>query len=141
VNGDFVVDVVSEGCSDEYTWDQELWKGTKSGDVQSTLGAFAQYGRSPESLFEVYQYLGGGLQWTAPHHTRPNDIVGLGIFHINLSDKGGFERDTETTIEFFYKLQPRNWITLKIDLQYIRDPGGTKNNHALVAGVRPEISL
>ena len=61
-NGNNTPELTKEGAPDGngknpygfyLTWDQELWIGTKTGDVQSTLGAFAQYGRSPESLFEV----------------------------------------------------------------------------------------
>jgi len=42
----------------------------------------------------------------------------------------------ETAYEVFYGCQVFGWLTLKPDLQYIVNPGGTARNNTTVIGLR-----
>ena len=119
------------------TWDQLLVES----DAGQAVGVFAQVGFSSEDYYEAGQYYGAGVQVTAPLSRRQNDVAGIGVFHVQLSDEAGFETDSETTIELYYKLQLSPRISIKPDLQYILNPGGTRNDNSIVAGVRTELSF
>jgi len=122
------------------TWEQLLWR--ENPDVagcEQGIGVFAQYGWAPKDRSEVEDYVGGGIQWTGAIPTRNDDILGLGAFNVYFSDQAGFDEDYETAIEFFYKAQLFGWMAIKPDIQYIINPGGTKNGNALALGGRLEV--
>lgn len=123
------------------TWDQRVF--TEPGDDlegAQGIGVFAQLGHSDEEVSQAARYLGLGFEWRGAIPTRDADILGLGVFHLRLSDDG-FERRSETAIEIFYKVQLLGFFSLKLDAQYILDPGGVPGNDALVFGVRSEIAF
>jgi porin len=124
------------------TWDQDMWS-EKTGEEEGEqgIGVFGQYGWAPEDRSEAVQYFGGGVQWTGAIPARDEDILGLGVFHVELSREAGFAEDDETAIEFFYKLQLCDFCSAKPDIQYIVNPGGTTADHSLAVGVRVEISF
>lgn len=124
------------------TWDQEVYvENSDDPEDEQGIGIFAQYGWSDDNLFEAEQYYGLGMQWTGAIPTRNDDIFGVGVFHVLLSNEAGFEKRHETVIELYYKAQLTPWLSLKPDLQYITNPGGTKNDDAWVVGLRMEISF
>lgn len=122
------------------TWDQEIWKENgDSEDDEQGIGVFAQYGFSPEDRSEANQYIGGGVQWLGAIPSRDEDAIGLGIFHVRFSDEAGFVDDGETAYELFYKFQAAGWMSLKPEMQYIVQPGGSGNGDAFALGLRAEI--
>ncbi|MFP6583562.1 MAG: carbohydrate porin [Candidatus Hydrogenedentota bacterium] len=142
-NGDHVEDVDGSGKIHDssegiyLTWDQELI--SENDEDEQGLGIFAQLGFSDEDTAEAKNYYGAGLQWTGPVDNRDEDILGFGIFHVELSDEAGFAEDNETTLELYYKAQLTPWSSIKPDIQYIANPGGTTNDDALAIGARLEI--
>ena len=76
-----------------------------------------------------------------PHSPAEEDSLGFGIFHVVFSDEAGFSKNDETAIELFYKAQLTGWLSLKPDIQYIANPGGTSNDDAIAVGVRFELAL
>ena len=122
------------------SWDQEIWKENSAaeGDGQG-IGLFAQYGYAPEDRWEANHYLGGGIQWTGLLPQRDNDCLGLGIFHVIFSDQTERVENAETAIEIFYSYKASQWLCLKPDVQYIRNPGGVGNKDAVAIGLRCEI--
>jgi porin len=125
-----------------FTWDQLLYaENADDEEDEQGLGIFGQLGFSDEKYYEAKAYYGAGVQWTGPCDNRDSDIVGIGIFHVKLSDEGGFDEDTETVFELFYKLQCTPWFSIKPEIQFITNPGGTDNDDALVGGFRTEISF
>ncbi|MFH1999270.1 MAG: carbohydrate porin [Planctomycetota bacterium] len=124
------------------TWDQEIFKeNPKEEEDGQGIGLFGQYGWTPEDRSEAEQYLGGGIQWIGAIPARDEDVLGLGIFHVNFSDEVDFEEHDETAIEFFYKVQLHDSLSIKPDVQYIINPGGTSNDDALSVGLRLELSF
>jgi porin len=125
-----------------FTWDQLLYaENPADKEDEQGLGVFGQLGFSDDEYYEAEAYYGAGLQWAGPCDSRDADIIGLGIFHVELSDDGGFDADSETAFELFYKLQCTPWFSIKPEIQYIVNPGGTDNGDALVGGFRTEISF
>ena len=133
-------------CNESYgcylTWDQEIWKeNPNSDDDEQGIGLFAQYGFTPEDRCEVNHYIGGGVQWIGMIPSRDDDIIGLGIFHVDFSDEADFIDEGETAYELFYKYQALGWMSFKPELQYITNPGGNGNDDALALGLRIEIAF
>ena len=115
-----------------FTADQGLWE---SGPRR--LSFFAQGGWGEADRSVVGSYYGAGLTFSAPFNSRPNDVLGLGVAHAEI---GKLERrdgyaDSETVIEFFYRLPVTAWMTLNPDLQWVYRPGGADGT-AFVAGLR-----
>jgi porin len=121
--------------------DQTLWRHNPADkDDPRQLGAFFQYGWADQQIAEIRQHFGGGLAWTGPIAARPNDVLGVGLSIVNLSDdQPGLQSHHEESIETFYKIAITPWLSLKPDLQYIIDPGG-KYPDALVGTIRLQIS-
>lgn len=123
-------------------WDQDLYRENRDEeDGGQGIGLFAQYGWSDDRVIEAEQYFGVGLQWTGAIPTRDEDVLGLGVFHVEFSGEAGFEKANETVFELFYKAQLTPWFNVKPDIQYIANPGGTRNDDALALGARVEISF
>jgi porin len=115
-----------------FTADQGLWE---SGPRR--LAFFAQGGWGEADRSVVGSYYGAGLTFSAPFSSRPDDIVGLGVAHAEIGElerRDGFA-DSETVIEFFYRLPVLGWMTLNPDIQWVHRPGGTDGN-TFVAGLR-----
>ncbi len=122
--------------------DQLLWrKHPQNEEDKSGVGLSLQYGWAPPALSEAHQYFGGLLEWTGPASRRPEDALGLGFFHVRFSEKADFDRHSETTLEFFYKVQLKPYLALKPDLQVIRHPGGGSEKTAVVIGFRIETTF
>ncbi|MGB0714686.1 MAG: carbohydrate porin [Phycisphaerae bacterium] len=111
-------------------------------ETEQGLGVFFQFGWSPEDRNEISQHYGGGFQYYGPIPGRDDDVFGVGVQHINLSDRiQSLERRyAETAIEVFYKIAVNDRLSVKPDLHYVVDPGGAGRD-ALVAGVRLEWSF
>ena len=121
--------------------DQVVWKENQDDEDEQGIGVFAQYGFSPEERSEINHYIGGGVKWIGAISTRDDDVIGLGIFHIDFSDEAGLVDNGETAVELFYKYQALGWMSLKPEVQYITNPGGVGADDALALGVRIEISF
>lgn len=121
------------------TWDQLAWMENPGEDDGQGVGVFGQYGWAPDDRSEANHYLGGGLQWTGVIPGQDEDVMGLGVFYVDFSDNAGFTDSGETAIEAFYKWQASGWMSIKPDIQYIINPGGSGADDALALGVRWEV--
>jgi porin len=118
-------------------WDQEVW--AEASEDEQGIGVFAQYGWADQDTSEIEHYVGAGAQWVGAIPSRDEDILGLGAFTVFFNDDAGFEEDTETAIEFFYKAQLAGWMSLKGDVQYITHPGGADEEDAVALGLQWEV--
>lgn len=130
----------SQSFPDNYglylVWDQSL-----TAQEGSNSGIFFQMGWAPPDRNEVQTYLGGGLQWSGPLRGRSQDVLGFGVFHANFSRAAGFVDQGETASELYYKIQVADWLSEKIDIQHIANPGGAGYASALVLGIRTEAAF
>jgi len=122
--------------------DQRLWREHPDNpDDGQGLNAFVSLGYADDAISPVGTTIACGLTWVGALRGRDHDAVGLMIAHANLSNESaaGTPRD-ETAFELFYKIQLTPSISLKPDLQYIRNPGGTGDvDNAVVGLLRLEI--
>jgi len=111
-------------------------------EEEQGLGFFFQLGWVPSRYNEITQHYGLGLLYTGLIPERDDDVAGIGMHHVSLSGhvQSMEQRFSETAIEAFYKYQLTDFLSIKPDLQYIVNPGGTGRD-AFVAGVRLEVSM
>lgn len=131
---------VDSGTTGLYlVFDQQLY-AEPGGDDQG-LYFFAQYGYADAAVSAVEHHLGAGAQWVGLIPERDTDVAGLMVSYARLSEEAGagFTDDAETAAELFYKAQLTPWLSLKPDLQYIANPGGTGLGNAWVTTLRLEL--
>lgn len=114
--------------------EQNLWKpggstASDEGEDPRGIAAFLQFGVADEAVSEIKRHMGGGVRWRGPIASRPYDVVGLGVSHVELSDRpgSGFTESSEVAHEIFYLAQITPWLFVQPDVQYITDPGGNAN--------------
>lgn len=124
------------------TFDQFLWRDTEAGGQEGRhLGLFVQFGSSPPDRVETQRFLSIGLEARGPFAGRPDDIAGIGAFTVHFSPWFGRATEGEQVIEAYYRLQLLPWLSLKPDIQFIRNPGGEALPQAVACGVRMEMSF
>jgi len=124
-------------------FDQMVYKEKDDPEDSQGLGMFFQFGWAPQDRNEIWRYYGVGLAYTGLLPRRDEDVFGIGLAQVRFSPR--LRRidkiaESETAVEFFYKAQLTDWMSLQPDLQYIVRPGGTEDN-AVVAGLRLDISF
>ena len=95
--------------------------------------------------------IAGGLIYTGPFSTRPDDDVGfaLGTTHVNdrVADVQALQnslgrgpvavQDSEYAFELFYTYRPTPGLLFRPNIQYVYHPGGTsQNDNVLVFGLK-----
>lgn len=118
--------------------DETLWR-----DRNSSLGFFTQVGSADDDWGELTRHLGAGLTYYSPMD-RPDDSTGIGFSSVdlnkNVTASGKDER--ETAIEIFYQRQINENLSVRPDIQYIKEPGGDSTiDDVLVLSVRIELAI
>ncbi|MGQ0627585.1 MAG: carbohydrate porin, partial [Phycisphaerales bacterium] len=124
-------------------FEQQL-SGTLETDEEEAKGAFffVHAGLTDKDLALVYASLTAGLSLKGTFADRPDDVAGVLVSHGLLSSEPGADADgNETAIEVFYGVAVTPWLTVKPDLQYIVNPGGSGLQDALVSGVQVRVSF
>jgi carbohydrate-selective porin OprB len=122
--------------------DASLWKENPDDDEdEQGLGGFLVYDTAESDVTEVDQHFGGGLAWTGALPGRDSDVIGMGASYAHFSGGAGFLDTGELAIESFYKLAITDFLSVKADLQYIKDPGGAGIDDALVGLVRVQVAF
>ncbi|KQM53880.1 MULTISPECIES: carbohydrate porin [Pseudomonas] len=131
---------------------------THNGDASRGLNIAANvtFHDKDTNLVDNYQSL--MLVYKGPFDARAKDDVGIGVSRIHansdvkktaelLNASGGFTdydqagfaplRNTEYNVELNYGFHVTNWLTVRPNLQYVKNPGGVKEvDNALVAGLK-----
>lgn len=104
----------------------------------------------------VDSQMAAGILYHAPFASRPADEVGLAVgrTHVNSrvaqaeASEGVAEQSltgiqrVEHVNEIFYELRLSTWLSLRPDIQYIQDPGGSAGNaDELVLGLRVSVNF
>jgi porin len=114
------------------------------------LGFFGRIAFTPADRNFISFYFDTGLSYKGLIPTRDNDTVGIGFGYAQLSngaraslkDDGANPLGAEMVIEFTYQAEITRWLIVQPNLQYIINPGGTKDlNNALVIGGRAAITF
>jgi porin len=120
--------------------DQTLWQPGGESDNGRGVRTFLEYGGTEDDINPIDRHIGGGLTWTGPIDSRPNDIIGFSPQYAHISRKAGLEHSYELAVETFYQWQLTPWALIQPDLQYIVHPSG-RYSDALVATVRLQFSF
>lgn len=86
-----------------------------------------------------------GLKYIGLLENRENDILGLGLNRIHVSDRyrehsNRINKPAEYNIELNYSFYPTKWAMLRPNIQYVIHPGATNYvDNALVLGVTTRI--
>ncbi len=122
------------------TMHQTLWRDA---DTNRSLGLGLQYGWSNPDISEFEHHIGLGCVMHAPFASRRDDILGVYVTWVDLSDEPGAGFDeNETAIDAYYAIGLHPNATLRPEVQYIFNPSGDLMiDEALVLGVRLELSF
>ena len=116
------------------------------GPLTEQVSGFIRLGMAEDSINAVDTYLGAGLNWTGPIATRPDDVFGIAVAHINAGSPfknitGAGIESSETIIDMTYLTPITDWLSLQPNLQYVINPGlDASLDDALIFGVRVELS-
>ena len=123
-------------------FDAKLWK-ENPGDKEDEqgLGAFLGYNTANSDRTEVDQHFTSGLAWTGAIPGRDSDVTGIGASYSHFAGGAGFEDTGELAVEAFYKVAITEFLSVKADLQYIKDPGGAGLDDALAGFVRVQVAF
>lgn len=127
-----------------FVLDQSLWReDPQAEDDAQGIGMFLQYDWADPDISPADHHVAGGLGWTGPVPSRDDDMLGLGLSYVHFSNArlAGFADDFELAAELFYKIQLTPFLSVKTDVQYIVNPGGSKLDDALVFLVRVETAF
>lgn len=132
---------VDHGTETVYAiFDQLLHKEVQDDDDDTQgIGLFARFSVADDAVCEARWHAGVGGVWQGMIPNRDDDVAGLAAYAVRFTDSAsaGFADDYEVDFELFYKIQLTRFASIKPDLQYIINPGGTGDlDDALVASVR-----
>lgn len=112
------------------------------------LGWFGRIAGAPSDRNFINFYFDTGLSYKGLIPGRDDDTLGLAFAYAQLSpgarsglrDEGSSPVGAEMVIELTYQVQVTKWLIVQPDLQYIVNPGGTRDfENALVLGGRAAI--
>lgn len=110
---------------------RKLWQ--PHGSAERGIGAFFQFGTGPESVAAVRRHYGGGVVWTGPAASRPNDEIGIAFSDSLLTRESNFAHGFENELEAYYQIAVWKGLTVQPDVEYWLHPGGmTAPNTLLV---------
>ncbi|MFM1873039.1 MAG: Porin precursor [Planctomycetota bacterium] len=119
------------------TLEQTFWRENPDRDDDGQgFGAYTMLGYADDAVSAFGNSLALGLTWTGALPNRDDDVIGLGLFRVDLSDEpGAGTPDDETVVELLYKLQLTPSVSLKPELQYVINPGGQSGVDDVVVGL------
>ena len=116
--------------------EQVMWREDPTGNDGQGVGAFVSFGLADDAIAACGKSLACGIEWTGALGGRDHDVLGFGLFFCDLSDDpaAGTPND-ELAFEALYKLQVTPALSLKPELQYIRNPGGQNGVDDVLIGL------
>lgn len=114
------------------------------------LAGWLRLGLASDRFNPIDQNLSGGLVYTGPLATRPEDQIGVAFsraqfgapYREAMESAGTPATRSEFSIEASYRAVVTSWLSIQPDLQYIVNPGGDPGlRNALVIGVRTQLGF
>jgi porin len=125
-----------------------LWEGAEQ--PERRLEAFARVGVATSAVNEYDRSAQLGVVMHRPFSAKTPESLGLAITsaHTGRSYRrlqqtlGAPIEHAETAVELTYRRELTSWLTLQPDVQWIIDPGATRElRNALVVGLRVELAI
>jgi len=122
------------------------------------LSVFGQFTANPRASAQITRWYAAGLVKTGTFAGRDADTLALGLVHAQVNPRlresaaianlgtGGYASlpAGESVVELSYGLQPRRWLGVRADVQYIVDPGAfgyRRTQNALAIGTQLKITF
>jgi porin len=122
------------------SFDQLLIRENTEPNDNQGLGLFGRYGYANGAVNTFTHFVSGGLSYQGLFEHREDDVLAAGLGYGTLTDKNGYETDSEIVYEAFYNAQVTKFLKVTPDIQYIHNPGGAGDvKDALVLGVRVQV--
>ncbi len=131
---------------------------TRDGDPQRGLSVFANLTVHDKASSQVDHFIQAGIVYKGLFDGRPNDALGIGIAEVHTNpalrkraelanqQSGISDYDdpsyvpvqrNEISSEIYYGVRVTNWLTVRPNLQYLKNPGGVHEvDAALIAGLK-----
>jgi len=117
-------------------------------EITNRLGLFARYGWQRGSVSRIERTWSAGLQCSARGFGGDGDVFGLacgeaiiGEAWKDLARAGGVNTGDERRVELYYNLRANEHLTICPDIQWVRNPGGDRDNGDVWAfGIRVQFS-
>ncbi|WP_313319986.1 carbohydrate porin [Stenotrophomonas sp.] len=144
-----------------FTAQQQLTR--VDGDASRGLSLFANLTIHDKATNTVDGFQQLGAVYRGPFNARPHDDIGLGIGRIHVNDRVARRQRllnasndveafadplyqpvqrTEYNAELYYGVHVSDWLTVRPNLQYVKDPGGVAEvDSALVLGIKLQVAL
>jgi len=123
------------------SFDQMVLKENADEEDNQGLGFFARYGFADSDVNEINSFWSVGVQYQGALPTRDDDVLGFGVAQGRLTRAAGFTASHETAMELYYNAQVAPWLNITPSIQYIMNPGGERDDEAVVVGLRLQISF
>jgi porin len=136
---------------------------THAGDASRGLSLFASVTVHDKATSGIESFQNIGAVYKGPFDARPRDDIGLGIARLKVNDavtrrqrlandSSGIDdydnplyvpvQHSEYNIELNYGVHVTDWLTVRPNVQYVRNPGGVYEvDNAVVAGVKLQASF
>lgn len=130
----------------------------RDGDPQRGLSVFANFTHHDKATSQVDHFIQAGIVYKGLLDSRPLDDLGIGIAQVHtnadyrerarLQNQANGVSDyndpgyiplqyNETSSEIYYGVHVTNWLTVRPNLQYVKNPGGVREvDAALIAGLK-----
>ena len=107
------------------------------------LSAFLQYGYADENVSDAKHHIAAGLTAFGAIPGREDDIAGVYLSYVDLSDANGAGLgDHETVLELFYKFQITPFLSIQPDLQFVVNPSGRDDiDDTVIGALRLELTF
>ncbi|ENA30023.1 hypothetical protein HMPREF1487_08277 [Pseudomonas sp. HPB0071] len=153
-----------DGVSSRHSSKHGYWVVAKqqltkhNGDASRGLSVFANFTVHDKATNKVDNYIQAGVVYKGPFDARPKDDIGFGVARIHTNsdardaqraanlatgiddyDNPGYVplQYSEYDAELYYGVHVTNWLTLRPNIQYMRNPGGVKEvDNAVVGGLK-----
>lgn len=136
---------------------------THHGDASRGLSVFASLTVHDKATSGIESFQNIGAVYKGPFDARPKDDIGLGVARLKvnddvtkrqrlLNDSTGITdyddplyvpvQHSEYNIELNYGVHVTDWLTVRPNVQYVRNPGGVYEvDNAWVAGLKLQVSF
>lgn len=124
--------------------DQMIYRETPDDD--QGLGLFFRYGYRHGEVNRIGDFWSAGAQYKGLIPNRDHDLLGFGVYSAIGSQQYRRwvdpEFDRETGYEFYYNIEITPWLTLTPDVQYIYQPGGSRDaEDSIVVALRARVTF
>ncbi|WP_151803454.1 carbohydrate porin [Acinetobacter guillouiae] len=118
---------------------------TRQGSGKQGLHGFMNLSFHDDTTNKIDNMQQVGLKYIGLLENRENDILGLGLNRIHVSDRyrkhsDRINKSAEYNVELNYSYYPTKWAMLRPNIQYVINPGATNYvDNALVLGLTTRI--